>query len=219
MEVIAFDSYGTLFDVAAVRAALEGRVADPARCAALWRQKQIEYSTMVSLMGRWQDFWALTGLALDYAAAVHQLTLSAHDREELLGTWHRLPLYSDVAPALARLGVRSQLAILSNGSMPMLEAVLRHNGIWERFVSVCSADEVRVFKPSPRIYALLAQRVGRPADAILFVTSNCWDAVGAKAAGLRVAWANRQGMPLDPLGLIPDYEVPDLIALADRLGM
>jgi 2-haloacid dehalogenase len=219
MQAIAFDSYGTLFDVAAVYAALEGRVADPQGFATQWRQKQLEYSTMVSLMDRWQDFWALTGLALDYTAAAQRLALDAGAREEVLGAWHRLPLYADVAPALVRLSAAGPLAILSNGTVAMLEAVLRHNGIQDRFAQVCSADEVRVFKPSPRIYARLPQRLGQPAGEVLFATSNGWDVIGAKAAGLRVAWVNRKGMPLDPLGLEPDYEVPDLLALADRLGV
>ena len=109
-------------------------------------------------------------------------------------------------------------AILSNGAPRMLEAVVAKNRLGERLRAVISVDEVGIFKPAPVVYALGPARLGLPRDAIGFVSSNGWDVAGAKAFGFRVAWVNRQGAPVEELGVTPDLEVRDLSQLAAALG-
>jgi 2-haloacid dehalogenase len=117
-----------------------------------------------------------------------------------------------VVDALARLrGIR--LAILSNGSPAMLEPVVFNAALHGVITDVLSVDAVRVFKPDPRVYQLAVDRLGVPAKAIGFVSSNCWDAIGAKSFGFRTFWINRAGAPVDELGVRPDHEVRSLAEL------
>jgi 2-haloacid dehalogenase len=200
VQGLLFDAYGTLFDVHSVVGAAREVTDDPEALSALWRQKQLEYTWLRSLMGRYEDFWAVTEAALTFAC--RRLGLDAYPEvREVLGRLRALPC-----------------AILSNGAPRMLEAVVARNRLGEAFRAVISVDEVRTFKPAPAVYALGPARLGLPRDAIGFVSSNGWDVAGAKAFGLRVAWVNRQGAPLDELGVTPDLEVRDLGQLAQALG-
>ena len=216
VDAVAFDLYGTLLEVASVGRAAAEVTDDPAALVDLWRTKQLEYTWLRSLMGRYQDFWATTGDALDYS--LDRLGIVADDttRSRLLGAWLDVRPYPEVVDALARLAPR-RLAVLSNGNASMLDAGLAAAGIRDRFDHVLSVDEVGVYKPHPSVYELALKAFALPAERILFVSSNAWDASGAKAFGLPVAWVNRTGAPLERLGAPPDLMVADLAMLADRL--
>lgn len=213
VDAVAFDLYGTLLEVASVgRAAAE--VADePARLVDLWRTKQLEYTWLRSLMGRHQDFWATTGDALDYSLDRLGIVVDEVTRSRLLGAWLDVRPYPEVAEALAALAPR-RLAVLSNGSPDMLDAGLAAAGLTDLLDPVVSIEEVGIYKPHPSVYGLLADRVGVGLGRTLFVSSNAWDVAGARAAGLRVAWVNRLGLPFERLGVEPDLEVADLAALS-----
>ena len=214
---LLFDAYGTLFDVHSVVEAGRTVTRDPEALSALWRQKQLEYTWLRSLMGRYEDFWAVTESALVFACRRLGLQMSAAERQGLMDAYLGLEAFPEVRDALARLR-DLPCAILSNGAPPMLDAVVAHNDLRPLFRAVVSVDEVRTFKPHPAVYALGAARLGLTRDAIGFVSSNAWDVAGAKAFGFRVVWVNRQGLPLDELGLAPDLEVRDLAELAQALG-
>jgi 2-haloacid dehalogenase len=215
---LLFDAYGTLFDVHSVVAAARAVTNEPEALSALWRQKQLEYTWLRSLMGRYEDFWAVTGAALAFACRRLGVRADAGERQRLLDAYLTLEAYPEAREVLDR--VRDlPCAILSNGAPRMLEAVVAHNRLGERLRAVISVHEVRTFKPAPAVYALGPGRLGLPRDAIGFVSSNAWDVVGAKAFGFRVAWVNRQGAPLEELGVVPDLEVRDLVELADALGV
>src|SRR5262249_22305400 len=155
------------------------------------------------------DFWAVTESALVFACRRLGLQASAADRRRLMEAYLALHAFPEVSGTLGRLR-DLPCAILSNGAPRMLEAAVDHNGLRPHLRAVVSGDEVRTFKPHPAVYALGAARLGLPRGAIGFVSSNGWDVVGAKAFGFHVAWVNRQGAPLDELGVTPDLEVPDL---------
>lgn len=216
IEAIVFDAYGTLFNVASVERACAGIAHDPAAFVALWRAKQLEYSWLRSLMGRYADFAAVTAEALDHTLA-HFLT---HPDDaivrDLLAAWRTLEPFPDVPGALDRLRARP-LAILSNGSPAMLAGVLAHSGLAGRFAHVLSVDAVRAYKPDPRAYALAPAALRLPAERILFVSANGWDAAGAKACGFTVAWCNRAGGARELHGPAPDLEVRSLDRLADAV--
>jgi len=217
VDAIAFDLYGTLLEVASVGRAATEVAEEPAALVDLWRQKQLEYTWLRSLMGRYQDFWATTGDALDYALDRLGITVDPSTRAGLLDAWLTVRTYPEVADALAALAPR-RLAVLSNGNPDMLESALASGGIRDRFEHVLSVDEVGVYKPHPSVYELAVKAFALPAERILFVSSNPWDAAGARTFGFPVAWVNRAGVPFERLGVTPDAVVADLAALAEAVG-
>jgi 2-haloacid dehalogenase len=210
---LVFDAYGTLFDVHSVTATAESIW--PGKGAALsqlWRTKQLEYTWLRSLMGKYEDFAHVTEGGLRYACAALKLEYDDAKRARLMQAYLHLAAFPEVGDALARLrGMR--LAILSNGSPAMLEPVVFNSGLHGVITDVLSVDEVKIFKPDPRVYRIAVDRLGVPAKAIGFVSSNCWDAIGAKAFGFRAFWINRAGAPVDELGVRPDHELRSLADL------
>jgi 2-haloacid dehalogenase len=217
VKALLFDAYGTLFDVHSVVEAARAITPDPQALSALWRQKQLEYTWLRSLMGRYEDFWAVTESALVFACRRLGVPLDAGRTRRLLDAYLTLAAFPEVPGVLARLRGLS-CAILSNGAPRMLEAVVAHNGLGEHLRALISVDAVRTYKPAPAVYALGPARLGVPRETIGFVSSNAWDVAGAKAFGFQVVWANRQGTPPEELGVTPDLEVRDLEALARALG-
>jgi 2-haloacid dehalogenase len=220
IDAVAFDLYGTLLEVASVGRAAAEVTEDPAALVDLWRTKQLEYSWLRSLMGRYQDFWTTTGDALDYSLDRLGITVDDDTRARLLGAWLDVSVYPEVPEALNALaaGGSRRLAVLSNGNPDMLEAGLAAATLRDRFEHVLSVDEVGVFKPHPSVYELALKAFSRPAERILFVSSNAWDAAGARTFGFPVAWVNRAGVPFERLGVTPDLIVADLAELAEAVG-
>ena len=204
-----FDAYGTLFDVHSIIEAARAVTSQPQVLSTLWRQKQLEYTWLRSLMGRYEDFWAVTGAALRHAIRRLGLTASEGQIESLMAAYLRLACFPEVPEALARLAPRP-CAILSNGAPRMLAAAVESSGLGPHLQQVLSVDAVRVFKPAPAVYALGPAALGVPMRELLFVTSNAWDAAGAKSCGYRVAWCNRAGAPEEDLGFPPDIVVTRL---------
>ena len=203
-EALVFDAYGTLYDVHSVAARCEtcwpGKGAELSR---LWRAKQLEYTWQRSLMQRYAPFSTVTREALAYACEALGLELGVAQMEGLMSEYLRLASYPDVA-VLRKINLKK--AILSNGSPDMLLPLVEHSGL--RFDAVISVDEVRVFKPSPLVYELAVERLRT--RNIGFVSSNCWDALGAKSFGFEVYWINRAGAPMDRLGFKPDRVLKSL---------
>jgi 2-haloacid dehalogenase len=211
IQALVFDAYGTLFDVHSVTQAAEH--AFPGKGAQLsraWRARQLEYTWLLSLMGRYRDFNRVTRDALDYACAELELGAREGDKQALMGAYRELATFPEVGAALARLGAGRRLAILSNGHPGMLDAVVRHNRLEARLAACLSVDAAQVFKPHPGAYQVAVDALGLPKEAIVFVSSNGWDAQGAKSFGMRTIWVNRGGAPLDGLGHPPDAVVRDL---------
>jgi 2-haloacid dehalogenase len=218
IRAVVFDAYGTLFDVrSVVRVAEELFPTSGAALSQAWRAKQLEYSWLVSQMERYEDFWSLTERGLRFACRALGLPDEASARARLMDEYLRLAAFDDVAPALARLEPFIK-AILSNGAPRMLNAVVEHNGLAATFAHIISVDEVRIFKPSPRVYRLASERLGLAPEAIAFVSANAWDALGARACGLWACWINRTRAPLDDLGFAPDASVSSLTELATLVG-
>jgi 2-haloacid dehalogenase len=212
-----FDAYGTLFDVHSVVEAGRALTADPMALSVLWRQKQLEYTWLRSLMGRYEDFQAVTEAALRFALRRLDIAASEPQVQALMAAYLTLSCFPDVPPTLARLGDRP-LAILSNGSPRMLDAAVGSSGLRGLLSHVLSVDAVRVYKPSPRVYELGPRALGIPAADMLFVSSNAWDVAGARAFGYRTCWCNRTGAPMDRLGGAPDLEVRRLDEIPERIG-
>lgn len=204
---IVFDMYGTVVDVGAVAEACRAIAPDPVAFNSQWRAKQLEYTFLRSAMGKYRDFWKVSEQALEFTITRFGLNINPAQRKQLMEAWLRPTPYPEVAAALPRLQERHQLAILSNGSPKMLRTGLGRAGLRSYFRWVLSADAVRTYKPSPKVYQLAPRRMRLQKRQILFVSSNSFDVLGAKSFGFKVCWINRAGAPLDPLGPRPDIVV------------
>lgn len=223
IRAIAFDAYGTLFDVYSVAATADA--AFPGRgteLAALWRDRQIEYTWLRTMSGRYADFLQVTGDALDFACARLGLALDADTRARLLAQYEVLAAFPENGAALHRLkALGLPLAILSNGTPSMLASAVESAGFSGIFDHVLSVDAVQQFKTASAAYQLGPEAFGCPAQEILFVSSNSWDVCGATWFGYTTFWVNRTGLPPERLGVDPTAEgrsLDDLVAFVGRLS-
>jgi 2-haloacid dehalogenase len=241
IKAVVFDAYGTLYDIQSVAAVTEAAFPGYGEIITqIWRIKQLEYTWLRSLMRRYEDFSAVTRESLAYTLRCLGLQHDADVFERIMEKYLHLDLYPDAAAALAAMQDR-RLAILSNGSPAMLDALVRNSGL--TLDATISVDPQKIFKPSPDAYALIELRLGVAPAEVLFVSSNPWDACGAKAFGLKVAWIERvtpEAMALacikndvvppltlfkairtqmDELGLEPDYRIRALAELPGLVGL
>jgi 2-haloacid dehalogenase len=240
IKAIVFDAYGTLYDVASIGAAIEAVFPGRAEVVtAIWRIKQLEYSWLRTMMGRWEDFRSVTRDSLRYTLDTLGLRADARSLDELVAAQDRLLPYPDAEQALAALsGYR--LAILSNGSQPMLDALVGSSGLDRYLEAVISVDPAQAFKPDPRAYALVQQRLGVAPAEVAFVTGNGFDTAGAGSFGFKVVRVERFSthaikqelsattpdpaamfralrMRLERIGFEPDCVVASLAALPDAV--
>ncbi|KAB1073397.1 haloacid dehalogenase type II [Methylobacterium planeticum] len=210
-----FDAYGTLFDVhAAVQAHAAAVGPDAPRLSEVWRNKQLEYSWITSLMGRYRSFWSMTEEALDYALAQHP-GVDRGLRGQLLDSYRDLAAYPEVPGTLRRLrALGLKTAILSNGNAAMLERAVAAAGLGDHLDAVLSVDAAGVFKTAPAAYAIVLDSLGVAREAVLFCSSNRWDIAGAAAFGFSTAWVNRRGLPDEYADLPPDAVIGSLDPLA-----
>jgi 2-haloacid dehalogenase len=242
IKALVFDAYGTLYDIQSVADVTEEAFPGYGEIITqIWRIKQLEYTWLRSLMRRYQDFSVITRDSLAYTLRCLGLESDRDTFESIMDKYLRLDLYPDAMAALAAMRDR-KLAILSNGSTGMLNALVHNSGLDQVLDATISVDTQEIFKPAPEAYRLIESTLRVPPGEVLFVSSNPWDACGARAFGLNVAWIERvtpQAMALacvksdvvtpltmfkairtqmDELGLEPDYrihalsELPDLVA-------
>jgi 2-haloacid dehalogenase len=246
IKAVVFDAYGTLYDIQSVAAITEEAFPGYGEIITqIWRIKQLEYTWLRSLMRRYDDFSVITRDSLAYTLRVLGLQHDIGAFERIMEKYLHLDLYPDALAALAAMGDR-KLAILSNGSTGMLNALVANSGLDRVLDATISIDSQKIFKPAPDAYSLIEAVLGVPPAEVLFVSSNPWDACGAKAFGLNVAWIERvtpEAMALacvksdvvapltlfkairtqmDELGIEPDYrihalsELPGLVASHER---
>jgi 2-haloacid dehalogenase len=220
VKALAFDAYGTLFDVFSVTALCEQLFPGKGnQLAQIWRAKQLQYSFLRTTMGRHRDFWGLTEDGLVWGAKNLQLDLTADKKKQLMDAYLSLAAFPDVKPGLEALkkdGIK--LAILSNGEPKMLEAAAKSAGIRDLLDDIISVEEVKVFKASPRVYNLAPERlkVGNP--ELGFISSNNWDICGGASAGLRTFWIQRSAAEVpEELGFKADTTVKAITDLAPLL--
>ena len=220
IRACVFDAYGTLFDVAsAVEAARDEIGPEADRLNALWRDKQLTYSWLRAAQGRHADFWQVTGDALDFALETLGIERPGL-RQRLMDLYLGLAPFPEVPDVLARLkSAGFRLAILSNGTPDMLAALVSAAKLDALFDAVLSVEAVGAFKPDRRVYQMAVDRLGVPAEAIAFQSSNAWDVHAAAAFGMTVVWCNRYGQRRERLPGAPAAEVKTLAALPGLLGI
>ena len=240
IKAIVFDAYGTLYDVQSVADVTEDAFPGYGEIITqVWRIKQLEYTWLRSLMQRYQDFSEVTRDSLAYTLASLGLQYDDDTFARIIDKYLHLDLYPDALAALSAMKDR-KLAILSNGSPAMLDALVQSSGLGRVLDAVISVDAKKIFKPSPEAYALIEEVLHVPPAEVLFISANPWDACGAKSFGLNVAWIERVTpeamalacvesdfvppltmfkairMQMDELGLAPDHRIA---ALSDLPGI
>lgn len=220
IKACVFDAYGTLFDVhsptAKVAASMGGRADAVSK---LWRQKQLEYTWLRSLMPVHVDFWQVTGDALDYALEANGIDDPAL-RNQLMQLYLTLDAYDDVRPTLEALRASGfKTGILSNGNPAMLDAAVKSAGLASHLDEVLSIESVGIYKPAPSVYQLAVDKCGvSDRSQICFVSTNAWDACGAANFGFSVAWMNRFGMAAERLPGTPRAVIGGLDELPPLLS-
>jgi 2-haloacid dehalogenase len=213
VRALVFDAYGTLFDPFAAKTRAEELF--PGHGAALsqaWRAKQLEYSWLRTLMGRYENFWKLTEDALIFACRSLKLSCDNHQRQQLMQVYLTLPAFPEVKSALEKLS-HLPLSILSNGAPEMLAPLIAANGMAHFFQNIFSVDSLQMYKPRPEVYQYAATSLGTPKEAIGFVSSNYWDIAGAASFGFRTFWLNRNSVVADELSIKPAATLPNLSTL------
>ena len=214
-KLVAFDAYGTLFDVYSMGKLAEVLFPGHGQALAMmWRDRQIEYTRLVTMSDPnpngskyYLPFWELTIRSLRYVCKRMELDLTTENEQELMDQYAKLTGYEDSVSVLKSIKERGiATAILSNGSREMLATVVESNGLKPYLDKVVTIEDVRLFKTAPQAYELLLKAFPVQKEEILFVSSNAWDALAAKWYGFHVFWINRLNHPFEEIGKKPDYE-------------
>jgi 2-haloacid dehalogenase len=213
IQACVFDAYGTLFDFSSPMQRRRAKIGPEAdHFNQLWRQKQLEYSWLRSLMGAHADFWQVTAEALDYALTACNIHSPAL-RAELMELYLSISPYPESFDTVQGLkAAKYRTAILSNGSKTMLTAAVNHSRLTPHLDAVLSVDEVGIYKPHPRVYQMVLDRLDVQAHQVLFVSANAWDVAGAAHFGFQAAWCNRTGALAEKL---PGKSVAEIKSLAE----
>ena len=228
IKAVVFDAYGTLFDVYSVQTLAEqlypGHGAD---IAVKWRDKQVEYTRLITQSDPhnpagsqfFRPFWELTRLSLEYTLDRLKLNRGVGQVDALMQQYAQLTPFPENLAVLQKIKAMGlTTAILSNGSVDMLNSAVKSAGMEEVLDHLISVDPIRLFKTSPESYGLVQQFIPVAKDEVLFVSSNAWDALGGTWFGFTTHWVNRQGLPFEALGPRPHFLGPDLSSVLQSLG-
>ena len=210
---LGFDVYGTLIDTQGVLSILQNMIPQKAKgFSQTWRDKQLEYSFRRGLMQNYVNFGVCTSQALEYTCLFYNVSLTDQQKSELLASYSTLPAFDDVAAGLTQLNnANYSLYAFSNGSADAVEALLKNAGIREFFAGIISCDDLKSFKPNPAVYSHFLRQSNASGDSAWLVSSNPFDVIGARSAGLHAAWVQRSSAAIfDPWGIEPTVTVKGL---------
>jgi 2-haloacid dehalogenase len=214
-KLVAFDAYGTLFDVYSMAELAEELFPGNGQAlSVMWRDRQIDYTRLITMSDpdakgskHYLSFWEITIRALRYVCKRLQLSLTQEQEKRLMDQYAKLVAFDDSQDVLKEIkGRQKSTAILSNGSRQMLATVVKSNGLKPYLDKIVTVEDIKLFKTSPQSYQLLVDTFKCDREEILFVSSNAWDAVGASWFGFDVFWINRQGLPFEEIGNRPKFE-------------
>ena len=217
---LGFDVYGTLIDTQGVLSSLEAMIPDKAQAfSQTWRDKQLEYSFRRGLMQNYVNFGVCTSQALEYTCQFYAVSFTEAQKKDLLTSYSTLPAFDDVAPGLAQLkDANFRLYAFSNGSGDAVDTLLNNAGIRDFFAGIVSCDDIRSFKPNPAVYSHFLRQSNASGDSAWLVSSNPFDVIGARSAGMHAAWVQRSSAAVyDPWGIEPTVTISGLGELHDKL--
>jgi 2-haloacid dehalogenase len=212
-----FDAYGTLFDVNSAAAKCREKLGDKwENFANAWRTTQLEYTWLRSLMKKHKNFWQITEDSLDHAMAT--FNIDKNMRNELLNLYKKLSPYPEVKECLAALKSKKiKIAILSNGTPDLLKELVESNNIQSYFDNIISVEDVKIYKPDPKVYEIPIKKYNCKPENICFLSSNTWDVSGGGVFGYNAVWVNRFDKIFDKLGYNPQYIINNLKQLLELL--
>ena len=215
IKAIIFDAYGTLFDVNSAAEMCKNKIGDKwENFSNYWRMTQLEYTFLRTLMDRYKDFWQITEDSLDKSMKVYKIDNSL--KKELLNLYKKLSVFPEVKQTLIKLKEKKlKLAILSNGTPALLNGLINSNNLNNLFDDIFSIDEVKVYKPSSKVYELPIKKYQIKKEEIAFLSANTWDVSGGGNYGYYSIWVNRNNNIFDNLDYKPKNEVNDLKQLLD----
>ena len=224
MKFCVFDAYGTLFDVNAPARKLtkEKSIKDFSKVwsivSAQWREKQLSYTWLMNSMKEYKDFWSITEDALDYALELTNFNKTPELKDKLLKFYGELDCFPEVPKVLRELkGLGIGTAILSNGTKKMINSAVMASDIGNQIDAIFSVEDVFVFKPDPRVYNMVTDKLSLKKSEILLISSNCWDISGAANFGFNTFWVNRNQLPVDRLPAKPHFVGKDLFSVRVHL--
>ena len=214
-KAIVFDAYGTLFDVNSAAEKCKDKIGDQWEIFAnYWRTTQLEYTWLRSLMKRHKDFWQITEDSLDKSMLTFKIDKSM--RDDLLNLYKELSTFPEVKSVLEELKKKSiKLAILSNGTPSLLSNLVKNSNLENLFDDVFSIEEVKIYKPDPKVYDIPINKYKVKKEEITFLSANTWDVSGGGNYGYNAIWVNRSNNVFDKLDYTPKYEIKNLKELLD----
>jgi len=210
IKAIIFDAYGTLFDVNSAAEMCKNKIGDKwENFSNYWRMTQLEYTFLRTLMDRYKDFWQITEDSLDKSMKVYKIDNSL--KKELLILYKKLSVFPEVKQTLIKLKEKKlKLAILSNGTPTLLNGLVNSNNLNDLFDDIFSIDEVKVYKPSPKVYEMPIKKYKIKKNEVAFLSANTWDVSGGGNYGYNPVWVNRNNNIFDNLDFKPSYEIQNL---------
>ena len=217
IKAIIFDAYGTLFDVNSAAEKCKSKIGDKwENFANYWRNTQLEYTWLRSLMGRHKDFWQITEDSLEKSMKVFKIDIGM--KNELLNLYKILSPYPEVKKTLEKLKEKKyKLAILSNGTPALLNELVKSNDLQNLFDDIFSIEEVKIYKPSSKVYDMPIKKYNIKNEEVAFLSANTWDVSGGGNYGFSSIWVNRKNNIFDNLDYIPKNEISGLNQLLDIL--
>ena len=215
IKAIIFDAYGTLFDVNSAAEMCKNKIGDKwENFSNYWRMTQLEYTFLRTLMDRYKDFWQITEDSLDKSMKVYKIDNSL--KKELLNLYKKLSVFPEVKQTLIKLKEKKlKLAILSNGTLTLLNGLVNSNNLNDLFDDIFSIDEVKVYKPSPKVYEMPIKKYKIKKNEVAFLSANTWDVSGGGNYGYNPVWVNRNKNIFDNLDFKPSYEIQNLKELGE----
>ena len=214
-KAVVFDAYGTLFDVNSAAEKCKDKIGAKWEIFAnFWRTTQLEYTWLRSLMKRHKNFWDITEDSLDKSMKV--FNINKNMKNELLSLYKILSPYPEVKGVLEDLKKKNfKLAILSNGTLDLLNELVESNKLNNLFDDLFSIEEVKIYKPDPRVYEIPIKKYKIKSDEIAFLSANTWDVSGGGNFGYNSIWVNRHNSVFDILDFKPKNEISNLTQLLD----
>ena len=215
IKACVFDAYGTLFDVNSAAAKCKEKLGNRWEgFANTWRTTQLEYTWLRSLMKKHKNFWQITEDSLDYA--METFNINKNMRKELLNLYKELSPYPEVKECLDTLKSKKiKIAILSNGTPDLLKGLVESNNIQSYFDNIISVEDVKIYKPDPKVYEMPIKKYNCKPENICFLSSNTWDVSGGGVFGYNAVWVNRFNKIFDKLGYNPQYIINNLNQLPE----
>ena len=217
IKAIIFDAYGTLFDVNSAAEKCKSKIGDKWESFAnYWRKTQLEYTWLRSLMGRHKDFWQITEDSLDKSMKAFKINIEM--KSELLDLYKKLLPYPEVKETLEKLKEKKyKLAILSNGTPALLNELVESNDLKNLFDDIFSIEEVKIYKPSLKVYDIPIKKYNIQKEEVAFLSANTWDVSGGGNYGFSSVWVNRNNSIFDNLDYKPSIEIKNLKELNKSL--